>query len=164
MSLNIMIAGCTRDERDGVEASVKAAFGDRADTEPWNVSLVNIANQWSIEIDGPEPPYKGLSLVAASTELTTCLREALVSAGNGAGEPGAAPSAPGNGASAASQGERQERHECEECAAPFQVQYAALDGEGTDLFPVACPHCWHVNKVPIAESAGTNGDYSARAI
>lgn len=155
MSLNIMIAGCARDERAGVEASVKAAFGHRADSEPWNVSLVHVANRWSIQIDGPEPAYKGLSLVATSSELTECLREALASTnGASSGGPGAAASAE----------ERQERHECEECATAFQVQYACAPGESSDLFPVACPHCWHVNKVPIAEGAGANGDYSARAI
>ena len=154
MSLKIMIAGCSKDERAGVEASVKAAFGNRADAEPWTVSLVNVANQWSIQIDGPDPQYKGLSLVAASSELTSCLREAL-SSGNGA-SPDAGPAEGGN--------ECEERHECEECAAPFQVQYLSSAGEGTDLFPVACPQCWHVNKVPIAEGAGTNGDYSAKAI
>lgn len=159
MSLRIMIAGCSKDERDGVEASVKAAFGDRADAEPWNVSLVNVANQWSIQIDGPDPRYKGLSLIAASSELTSCLREALSSKNGAAGiESSAGTGGPAGGS------EHQERHECEECAAPFEVHFVTLAGEGTDLFPVACPQCWHVNKVPIAEGAGTNGDYSARAI
>ena len=160
MSLNIMIAGCAKDERDRIEQSVRAAFRERASDEPWNVSLVNIANQWSIDIDGPEPSYKGLSLVVTDEELTTSLERVLAEARGGADS--AAP-ANATAAPAGAPGERKERHACESCQASFDVFFTALSGEPEELCPVACPTCWHVNKVPIAEGAGATGDYRAEA-
>ena len=204
MSLNIMIAGCRKDERTRIEAAVRAAFTGRPDTEPWNVSLVQVANQWSIDIDGPEPQFKGMSLAAPASDLTASLQQALAdaaSAGNGesptpkapeasptptapeasptptapkasptpkAPEAPEAPEAPGgNGAPAAAAapaGTRKERHQCEECAAAFEVIFDQQPGEPEELCPVACPACWHVNKVPIAQAAGTTGDYRAQTV
>lgn len=161
MSLNVMIAGCSKDERERIEAAVRAAFTGRPDDEPWNVSLVNVANQWSIDIDGPEPNFKGVSLVAPTSDLTASLKEALGSAETTA----AAPPTNGDGAAAgAPGGSRKDRHQCEECAAPFEVVFDQRKGEPEELCPVACPACWHVNKVPIAEGAGATGDYRAQAI
>jgi hypothetical protein len=167
MSLNIMIAGCAKEERDDVGSSVKKAFVDRPTEEKWNVSLVKIANQWSVEIDGPDPQYKGLSLVTPPEDLTGALRRALKSAGAGAGGNGSsAASSNGDGASAAPgpEGERKDRHSCEGCSAAFEVVYQAARGEAEEMCPVACPQCWHVNHVPIAAGAGTNGDYRAQAV
>ena len=157
MPQNIMIAGCAKDERDRVESSVRAAFGDRPDAEDWTVSLVFVANQWSIDIDGPEPHYKGLTLQVPADDLTGGLQRAL-------GEARTSP-APANGdaAVAGQAGQRRERHECEECGAAFEVIFEAAAGEPEELCPVACPACWHVNKVPIAEGAGATGDYRAEA-
>ena len=193
MGLNIMIAGCAKEKRDDVEASVKAAFGNRADTEPWTVSLVHIANQWSIEIDGPDPQFKGLSLVAPASELTQSLHQALSAAQpSPAAAPAQTPAAPAPAQAQAqaqphaqpqaapvavaaapapqaapqaappdTAGEKTDSHVCEECAAAFNVVYDALAGESREMCPVACPACWHVNKVPIAEAAGATGDYRA---
>lgn len=165
MSLNIMIAGCRKDERDRIEAAVRAAFTGRPDEEPWNVSLVNVANQWSIDIDGPDPPFKSMSLVAPTSDLTASLQQALGGAapvGNSASE---APGPPGgNGAPPAPGGARNDRHECEECGAAFEVIFEQQPGEPEELCPVACPACWHVNKVPIAQAAGTAGDYRAQTV
>lgn len=177
MSQNIMIAGCSKDERDRIEASVRAAFTGRPDTEPWNVSLVRLGNQWSIDINGPDP-HKGISVVADGDDLTGSLERAI-------GAPPAVPqpsapvpstpvtSAPSpdslsvtageKGAPPASAGPRKDRHECEECAASFEVLFDKLAGESEELCPVACPACWHVNRVPIAEAAGATGDYRAQA-
>ena len=177
MSLNIMIAGCSKDERERIEAAVRAAFNGRPDEGPWNVSLVNVANQWSVDIDGPEPRFKGLSIVAPTGELTSSLQAALGSAapvqdvaaappinppaGNGT-SPAAATG--GNGVPAHAGGARTDRHQCEECAAAFEVIFDQQAGEPEELCPVACPACWHVNKVPIAEAAGATGDYRAQAV
>ena len=158
MSLNIMIAGCAKDDKDRIEQSVRAAFRERPSDEPWNVSLVNIANQWSIDIDGPDPHYKGLSLVAPDAELTTSLERVLAEASGGEGG-----TAPVNRESGGASGERKDRHQCEECAAAFDVYFTVGAGESEELCPVACPTCWHVNKVPIAEGAGATGDYRAEA-
>jgi hypothetical protein len=168
MSLNVMIAGCSKDERERIEAAVRAAFTGRPEDEPWNVSLVNVANQWSIDIDGPEPNFKGMSLVAPTSELTASLKEVLGGAAapsNGSAPPPPAPSAGGDEPSpAAPAGPRKDRHRCEECAAPFEVVFDQQAGEPEDLCPVACPACWHVNRVPIAEAAGATGDYRAQAV
>lgn len=168
MSLNVMIAGCSKDERERIEAAVRAAFTGRPEDEPWNVSLVNVANQWSIDIDGPEPTFKGMSLVAPTDELTASLKEALGGArapANGGAPTPPAPSAGGDQPSpAAPAGSRKDRHQCEECAAPFEVVFDQQAGEPEELCPVACPACWHINRVPIAEAAGATGDYRALAV
>jgi len=166
MSLNIMIAGCRKDERERIDAAVRAAFAGRPDGEPWNVSLVNVANQWSIDINGPEPQFKGMSLVVPTSDLTASLQQALraaTPAGNDASSTPEAPSENG-GAPSAPAGARKDRHECEECAATFEVIFDRQADEPEELCPVACPACWHVNKVPIAEAAGATGDYRAQVV
>lgn len=163
MSLNIMIAGCAKDEKESIGSSVKRAFSERPREEHWNVSLVKIANQWSVEIDGPDPQYKGLSLVTPPEDLTGALRRALK--GAKAGTNGSSPSSSGNGGGAGpAEGERKDRHSCEGCSATFDVVYQAAPGEREEMCPVACPQCWHVNHVPIAAGAGATGDYRALAV
>jgi hypothetical protein len=81
MSLKIMIAGCAKEEKDAVGSSVKKAFTDRPADEPWSVSVVKIASQWSVEINGPEA-RQGLSLVAPLGDLTGSLRKAISGASN----------------------------------------------------------------------------------
>lgn len=185
MSINIMIAGCSKDERERIEGSVRAAFTGRPEADPWNVSLVRLGDQWSIDIDGPEPQFKGISVVAPADDLTGSLERAIGSppasvpavasptaavAAEAAAPASAGPSAPtsaateGIGAAASKDGARKDRHECEECAAAFEVVFDKLAGEPEELCPVACPACWHVNKVPIAEAAGATGDYRAQAV
>ena len=171
-----MIAGCTKDERNNIEASIKSVFSDRSTKSDWNLSLVNIANQWSVEIDGPEPHYARLSLIATTSDLIEKLEQALSEAKSKTNAPTAtaptttaptatAPTAtaPTATAPAAEPGEKQERHTCEECAALFDVIFGYTAGEPEELCPVACPACWHVNRVPIAEAAGATGDYRAQA-
>jgi hypothetical protein len=34
-------------------------------------------------------------------------------------------------------------------------------GEAEHMTPVACPHCWHLNSVPIGEFAADTNDYRA---
>ena len=29
------------------------------------------------------------------------------------------------------------------------------------MTPVACPHCWHMNHVPVGETAADTSDYRA---
>jgi hypothetical protein len=160
MSLKIMIAGCAKEEKDQVGSSVKKAFADRPADEPWSVSVVKIANQWSVEINGPEARYKGLSLVAPLGDLTGSLRKAVSGAGNRSAAPAAAPNGGGGGPMG---GEKKDRYDCEGCSAPFEVIYNTAPGEPQEVCPVACPQCWHVNHVPIAEGAGATGDYRAQA-
>jgi len=161
MSLKIMIAGCAKEEKDEVGSSVKKAFADRPKDEPWSVSVVKIANQWSVEINGPDARYKALSLVAPLGDLTGSLRTAIAGAGNRSAAP--ADASNGGGGGAPMGGEKKDRYDCEGCSAPFEVIYNAAPGERQEVCPVACPQCWHVNHVPIAEGAGATGDYRAQA-
>ncbi|HJS73111.1 MAG TPA: hypothetical protein VJ921_02405, partial [Vicinamibacteria bacterium] len=98
---------------------------------------------------------KGLSLVAPLGNLTGSLREAITGGGNRGTSPAIAPAASGS--------EQKDRHDCEGCSAPFEVIYSSAPGERQEVCPVACPQCWHVNHVPIAEGAGATGDYRAQA-
>ena len=161
MSLNIMIAGCAKDQKDSVESSVRTVLAERPAEESWNVSLVLLANQWSIDIDGPEPRHKGLSLVVPASELTTSLKQAIHEASTSPAATAESPTAPSSGGTA---GEAVSRHECDGCAAAFDVIFQRLAGEPEELCPVACPACWHVNKVPVAEAAGATGDYRAQTV
>ena len=52
-------------------------------------------------------------------------------------------------------------HACESCTQRFRVVYEALPGEEQRMAPVACPHCWHLNRVPVGENAAADGDYRA---
>jgi hypothetical protein len=156
MALKLLIAGCSSDERDSVASIAKSVLGNRPKEEPWNVSMVKVANQWSVTIDGPEPRYKGLNFVAPSEKLAGELRNEISRAGTT--RAAIAGSKPTAGAA-----ERIDRHDCQECASAFEVIYQASAEEPQELAPVACPHCWHVNHVPIAAGAGITGDYRAQA-
>ncbi len=158
MSLKILIAGCAKEEKDQVGSSVKKAFADRPKDEPWSVSVVKIANQFSVEINGPDPRTKRLSLVAPLGNLIGSLREAITGAGNRAAPLMLSKSVPSGSGS-----EQRDRYDCEGCSAPFEVVYSSAPGERQEVHPVACPQCWHVNHVPIAEGAGATGDYRAQA-
>jgi len=41
------------------------------------------------------------------------------------------------------------------------VIYETVRDEGEASAPVACPHCWHVNRVLVGESAAESRDYRA---
>jgi hypothetical protein len=52
-------------------------------------------------------------------------------------------------------------HACENCGQRFRVLFESTPGEERHPAPVACPHCWHVNRVPVGDEAAVNGDYRA---
>jgi hypothetical protein len=58
-------------------------------------------------------------------------------------------------------GSRRDRHECGECHQRFTVAFEAIAGEPEHMTPVACPHCWRVNRVPVGETAADTHDYRA---
>ena len=161
MGLQVLIAGCTADEKSRVESTVRRAIGNRAEDGPWSVSLVKLGTQWSVTIDGPEPKYKGLTLMAPEISLQNALVEALtkprddIDAEAHSPSPAAAPSSlPGT----------RDQHQCPKCGKNFVVVYAAQPGERTTDAPVACPHCWQVTQVPVAASAAQHEDYRAEAV
>ncbi len=157
----MLIAGCTADEKSRVDSTVRRAIGNRAEDGPWSVSLVKLGTQWSVTIDGPEPKYKGLTLIAPEISLQNALVEALTQPRDDTDaeahslSPAAAPSSlPGS----------RDQHQCPKCGKNFVVVYAAQPGERTTDAPVACPHCWQVTNVPVAASAAMHEDYRAEAI
>lgn len=77
---------------------------------------------------------------------------------NGTSAPAAAASPP------LAPGERRDRHQCEKCGRPFAVVYVIQPNEPKESAPVACPHCWCIKKVPIAEAAAYTNDYRAEAL
>ncbi|HEX9725669.1 MAG TPA: hypothetical protein VGC53_15415 [Vicinamibacteria bacterium] len=189
MGLQILIAGCPRDERPRVESTVRRAVGQRADQGAWTISLVRLGSEWQVTIDGPEP-LRGVSLTVPEIRLQNAIVEAIAKspAASAAppaparpapssvpgrtfsvatGSPGAAsspavprPSPP----SAPAAGEARDKHECSKCGQGFVVVYAKLPGEGTTKAPVACPKCWQVMQVPIALQAAQHEDYRAEAV
>lgn len=58
-------------------------------------------------------------------------------------------------------GPRRDRHECVQCHQRFAVTFEAIAGEAEHMTPVACPHCWHTNHVPVGETAADTSDYRA---
>jgi hypothetical protein len=187
MSVKILCAGCSKDEREQAEADVKRALADRAASDEWMVSLVKLADRWSVTLDAPAARLRALTVVAPQGRLADSIREALRSglpAPASAGRPVAAspaPSAPSarpatREASPASAAPRSAgaappagpvaapsggRLSCEKCGRGFVVVYESHPGASLETAPVACPHCWHVNRVLIDAEAAFNRDYRA---
>jgi hypothetical protein len=180
VSLNILIAGCLRDEKDQIESVVKEAIGERQEAGPWNVSLVKLGTSWSIDLDGPDPDLQGISLSATDDNL----KETIASAIGRNGSTGAHKSSGGDGPLpnledmladegllAQTVGATPEAtdnppgcHECGSCGRSFRVIYEAHFQEPKVKAPVACPHCWQMTDVSIAESAAATQEYRAEVI
>ena len=147
MALKLLCAGCSKDERQQAEATVRQALGERAESGAWTVSLVKAAGQWSVTLDGPSSGVPARTLVAPLGGLREAITEAL-----GGGE---APPAPARTAESGSP------CQCDKCQKAFVVKYEAVPGESEASVAVACPHCWQVNRVLVAESAAEAMDYRA---
>ena len=174
MSLKILCAGCSKEERAAVEAEVAAALGARARNEPWMVSLVKLGDRWSVTLEGPDRANRGKTFLAPEAALRESISDALR---KGAESPGAAaPSAPGPAAPGAARlprlpdspggarGERRDRHACSKCRRGYVVVYEAEAGEATETVPVACPRCWQIDHVAVAQSAGLSSDYRVEVV
>jgi hypothetical protein len=182
MGVKILCAGCSKEERELAEADVKKALAERAAGDEWMVSLVKLADRWSVTLDAPAARLRAVTIMAPQGRLTDSIREALKSglpppaaaapvavrspAGGSpvaasAAAPSAAPRAggapPAAGPAAAPSGGRLH---CEKCERGFVVVYES-HGESLETAPVACPHCWHVNRVLIDAEAAFNRDYRA---
>jgi len=209
MSLKVMCAGCSKDEREQAESDVRKAIGARADgSDTWIVSVVKVQGRWSVTLDGPA--IRALTCTAPPGHLGQAIREALDAKTGAAAPPAAAPaatsrpaappaaaappaprpsapapsraaappaaapsppavprtsapvtpaafSAPAPRPAASGDG----AYACEKCGLRFRVVYDAVPGEERTPAPVACPHCWHVNRVPVGENASADGDYRA---
>jgi hypothetical protein len=159
MPLKVLCAGCSKEERQWAETTVRQAVGGHADYGVWSVSMVRIADKWSLTIDAPSQGLRGQTLVAP----TTGLREAITGALPGASARHAAPAAAPRAAPAppAPAGEARLAHRCDTCRKDFVVVYQAAPGEGQEVVSVACPHCWAVTRLMIGERAALDRDYRA---
>ena len=158
MPIDVLMAGCSEEERERVGRLVRAAIGDRAAAEPWRVSLVKVGGQWSASLDGPGARLRGRTFTVPEAKL----RDAILASLQGqAGEgppavPAAAPEPPGD--------TRRDSQECSRCRKPFAVVYELRQGEGLRRMPVACPHCWQMNYVEIGQWAASGHDYRAERL
>jgi phage FluMu protein Com len=162
MPLKVLLAGCPEDERKRLESIVRSVIGSRAEEGDWNVSLVRIADKWSVHLDGPHEGLRGVSFIGAEAELRDGLLKHLRKAGMAGpaarGETGAAD----DGAPVAGPSDAQrERYTCATCKKVFAVVYSAYPNEGRSHVPVACPHCWQLNQVPVGQWAAAGEEYRA---
>jgi ssDNA-binding Zn-finger/Zn-ribbon topoisomerase 1 len=195
MSLKVMCAGCSAEEREHAESDVRRALGARATgNETWIVSVINLQGRWSVTVDGPG--VRALNCTASSGRLAEAIAEALRSkaapaaapapvpkaapppaaaprpaptaaprpaptAAAPAPRPAPRPAAPPPRAAPGAAGPRRTAHECEQCQKRFHVAFDGVAGEPDLPSPVACPHCWHTNQVPVGETAAATSDYRA---
>ena len=182
MSVKVLCAGCSKEEREQAEADVRKALADRAASDEWMVSLVKLADRWSVTLDAPAARLRGVTVVAPQGRLADSIREALrnapprgaaaagasAAAAPSAGAAAQAPAWPAPSAPAASRPPASPvaapsggRLPCEKCGGGFVVVYDSRPGGSLETAPVACPHCWHVNRVLIDAEAAFNRDYRA---
>jgi DNA-directed RNA polymerase subunit RPC12/RpoP len=185
MGLKILAAGCSKEDRERVEHSVKAVLGERPAAESWAVSLVKTRGKWSVTVDGPDNRLRGFTFLSSEPRLSASLTEALQGAGFlGPSPSGSSPSDPSPSGPSPSRpprsgppppmpasaprsilaGERRDRHECGQCGKPFVVLYEAQANESQETVSVACPHCWERNVVSVGQWAATGRDYRAEKV
>jgi hypothetical protein len=160
MTLKVLCAGCSKEERQDAEAAVRKALAG-APSGSWTVSLVKVQRQWSVTLEGPG---HRLNLTAPQGRIRESILDALrKESGSGAPAPARGGSAHGPARPPAPAApvpvERRERHQCEKCGRGFYLFYAAAAGVSQERVAAACPHCWHTNHVMVAEEAAWNRDY-----
>jgi hypothetical protein len=160
MSLKILCAGCSSEERAAVEAGVRAGLGERTRRDPWTVSLVKFGTGWSVTVDGPTIKGRRTSFMVPGPAGPQAVADAVASAAD--------PTAPVAAASSGSawvepvdpEG-RRDMHKCNLCGGKYLVLYESEPDEPLEDAPVACPHCWQIGKVQVARSASIGRDYRA---
>jgi hypothetical protein len=153
VGLKVLCAGCSNEEKERAESTVRHALGSRTSSGAWNVSLVKVGPQWSVTLDAPDSGLRAVTFTAAADRLPETIVKFVRDLGGGPAEPPPGPAEPL---------ERHEgRWECASCHGAFVVLYEAVPGEGQANVAVACPHCWHVNRLPIGENAAAVQDYRA---
>ena len=148
------MAGVERDERGDIEATVRRAFGSRDPDEPWSVSLVRLGRTWSVTLRGPGERFRSVSFTADEHKLAEAIGQAIGDDG-GDRAPEFRPSDSPSRVSA------QASLTCERCRQSIRVTYEAQPEEPKEMVPLACPHCWAMNRVEIGAWAAVGGDYRA---
>jgi DNA-directed RNA polymerase subunit RPC12/RpoP len=161
MSLKILCAGGSKEEKEAAESAVRAGIGARAAQESWTVSLVKLGRQWSVTLDGPEKTSPRSTFMAPEGRLRETISESLGSRA-GSRAPSDAPAAPVTGSpvrSSTSGDQRRNSYQCRKCGKGFLVTYETEPGEPEETVPAACPHCWQIEPVKVGMSAAVNNDY-----
>ena len=153
----MLVAGVDKDARGSVEATVLQAFTGR-DSEPWTVSLVRVGGQWSVTLSGPGERFRNLSFSAQQHRLAEAIRDAI--SGDGA-SPGPTPRMGTFAPQSSARSRIRDRHVCGSCQGALIVSYEGEPGETKQAAPVACPHCWSVNRVEIGTWAADGREYVA---
>jgi hypothetical protein len=167
MSLKILCAGCSSEERYALEAGVKAGLGERTRRDPWTVSLVKFGSGWSVTLDGPTMKGRRTSFLVpgpagpqAVAEAVRCAADpstaSVLTSVSADGRSAAAPAAAPQG--------RRDTHACGVCGGKYVLVYEAEPDEPLEDAPVACPHCWQILKVQVARSVSFDRDYRADKI
>jgi hypothetical protein len=150
----VLVAGVDRDERGAIEAKVRGAFAGRDPAEQWSVSLVRLGRTWSVTLRGPGKRFRSVSFTADEHRLAEAIAAALGGEGEDrSSEPGPAGSSVGILTHVSLT--------CERCRQSIRVTYEAQADEPKERAPLACPHCWAMNRVEIGAWAAVAGDYSA---
>jgi len=160
MSLKIMCAGCSKEERAAVEAGVRAGLGERTRRDPWTVSLVKFGTGWSVTVDGPTIKGRRTSFMVPGPAGPQAVADAVRSAADPSAPVAAAVPAGGWAAPVDPAG-RRDPHKCDLCGGQYVLVYDAEPNEPLEDAPVACPHCWQIGKVQVARSASIGRDYRA---
>jgi hypothetical protein len=122
--------------------------------------VVKLAGRWSVTLDAPAARIRGLSVAAPQGRLAEAIHQALGGApGAAAARPAVAPPAASRAPAPASDPGGPPR--CDKCGGRFVVVYDTSPGEDLETAPVACPHCWAVNRVLIGAEAALTRDYRA---
>ncbi|HZM50947.1 MAG TPA: hypothetical protein VFE68_10660 [Vicinamibacteria bacterium] len=161
MSLKILCAGCSSEERALVEAGVRAGLVEQARRDPWTVSLVKFGTGWSVTLDGPTIKGRRTSFMVPGPAGPQAVADAVRTAA----DPGAAAAASASSwTPPVDPAGRRDSHKCSMCGGQYLVVYEAEPDEPLEDAPVACPHCWQIAKVQVARSASIGRDYRADKI
>lgn len=165
MALKILCAGGSKEEKGAVESAVRAGIGSRPPNESWTVSLVKVGRQWSVTMDGPDKSSPRATFIAGEGRLRDAISQSIahrhVSGGGASAPAGAHAAVPTGGATATSGlgGQRRNAYQCPKCGNNFVVSYEVEEGEGEEVVPAACPHCWNIENVKVGITAAVNSDY-----
>jgi len=139
-----------------VESIVRQSLSSGSAPEEWTVSLVKLADKWSVTLHGPGERPHDFSLMASEERLGEAIREAIneratpLSAGGGVAGLGNQPLT-----------ETRESSRCERCGLTIVVVYEAQPDEPKERVAVACPHCWALNHVLIGSWAACGQEFRA---
>ena len=127
MSLKILCAGGSKEEKEAVETAVRAGIGPRPAAEIWTVSLVKVGRQWSVTLDGPEKSSRS-TFIAGEGRLREAISESLAQRRPGGGRAAVTAggaTVPTGGATAVSgrAGQRRNAYTCQQCGKAFAVSY-----------------------------------------